>query len=84
MPNGPFFMALGRVMSACRMGRVRRMGTSEKVSTPPTRTRLALSQRIFSAGRRNGGREGGREGGKEGQRSDGDVERSLHTSYKQQ
>ncbi len=43
MPSGPFFIALGSVMSVWRRGRERRMGTSEKVSTPPTSTKEALS-----------------------------------------
>lgn len=49
-PNAPpFFMALGSVMSFCRMGRVSRMGTSEKVSAPPAITTDACPDWIFSA-----------------------------------
>ena len=48
-PSGPpFFMALGMVMSFCRMGRVRRMGTSLNVSTPPAMTHDACPHKIFS------------------------------------
>jgi hypothetical protein len=42
-------MALGRVISFCRMGRVRRMGTSLNVSAPPAITHEACPHRIFSA-----------------------------------
>jgi hypothetical protein len=41
-------MALGMVMSFCRMGRVRRMGTSLNVSTPPAMTHDACPHKIFS------------------------------------
>jgi hypothetical protein len=45
----PFFMALGRVINFCLIGRVRRIGTSEKVSQPPAMTVEACPERILSA-----------------------------------